>query len=64
MCVFVCVRVCCHSAVSEEVLLDLSDVLKTDPHILGTGRTGTDTPPTTTIIVLIITAVCVCETFT
>ncbi|XP_043959917.1 histone-lysine N-methyltransferase 2C isoform X2 [Gambusia affinis] len=26
--------------VSEEVLLDLSDVLKTDPHILGTGRTG------------------------
>ncbi|XP_014874682.1 histone-lysine N-methyltransferase 2C isoform X3 [Poecilia latipinna] len=26
--------------VTEELLLDLSDVLKTDPHILGTGRTA------------------------
>uniref|UniRef100_A0A087X9K9 Histone-lysine N-methyltransferase 2C n=1 Tax=Poecilia formosa TaxID=48698 RepID=A0A087X9K9_POEFO len=31
--------------VSEELLLDLSDVLKTDPHILGTGRTGMDAAP-------------------
>ena len=41
MCVCVCVCVCDHPAMSEGALLDLSDVLNTDPHILGTGHTGT-----------------------
>ena len=44
ICVFVCVF--CHPAISKDVLVDLSGVLNTDPHILATGHTGTHTRST------------------
>lgn len=37
--------VCYHPAMSEDALMDLSDVLNTDPHILATGHTGTSSLP-------------------
>lgn len=40
LCVCVCVL---HSAMSEEALVDLSDVLSIDPHILATAPSGTQT---------------------
>lgn len=44
-CVCACVMscVCYHPAMTEDTLVDLSDVLNTDPHILATGSTGTNT---------------------
>lgn len=51
--VCVCVCVCHYSAMSSEALVDLSDILNRDPHILETGHTGT-------IIIITGVFVCVC----